>query len=150
MKREPSIRLYALAVCFVSVICVAITAGFALYNGVKLAAPELTIEPYRIQNLMTNEAFVSNPGLYPRPMAIGPDGVTRALDTADPFAGMSEAQITQRRLERLHNEIDMHRRSAIQSLLRQGIIILVAAVLYFCHWRLARRIGAGPDAPGDT
>ena len=45
MKRLASIRFYALAVCFVSVICIAITTGFALYNLMTLAAPQLTIDP---------------------------------------------------------------------------------------------------------
>ena len=62
MKRIPSIRIYALAVCFVSIICVAITSGFALYNLITLMAPEVTIDPSRLQSYSSNEVFVRSPG----------------------------------------------------------------------------------------
>ena len=59
MKHIPSIRIYALAVCFVSIICVAITSGFSLYNFITLVAPEFTIEPNRLQSYSSNAVFVS-------------------------------------------------------------------------------------------
>ena len=145
MKRVPSIRIYALAVCFVSVICIAITAGFALYNLIALAAPDLTIEPYRIQYLSSNTEFVNNQGFYPRPapIMVGPDGTAQAVPSDNPFEGMTDAQITDLRLEKLQNEYTLHRRSATLSLLREGIIILISSVLFFIHWRLAKNIGTG-------
>ncbi|MBT6042373.1 MAG: hypothetical protein HOH14_02640, partial [Gammaproteobacteria bacterium] len=61
MKRIPSIRIYALAVCFVSLLCAAITSGFALYNLISLVAPSATIEPSRVQFYSSNEAFLNSP-----------------------------------------------------------------------------------------
>ena len=146
MKRVPSIRIYALAVCFVSVICVAITSGFALYNLVSLALPDLTIGPYRIQGLTSNEEFRASQGYYyprPAPFVAGPEGTTLAIDQNNPLASMSDAEITALREQRLANEYRLHRLEAVQGLLREAIIILISSVLFFVHWRLAKTIGAG-------
>ena len=154
MKRIPSIRVYALAVCFVSILCAAITAGFALYNLVTLAAPSLTIEPSRIDYYRSNAVFTSTPGPYfprmPIPQAINESGTSQALAMQNPFADMSEAEITALRQERLQTELDNHSSRARLSLLRQGIIILISSILFFVHWRLAKNIGAGqPNDEGD-
>ncbi len=142
MKRIPSIRFYALAVCFVSVICVAITSGFALYNLISLAAPQLTIDPYRIQTLSSNDVFVNSPGAYmPRlqaPVPIFQEGLVPAQALESPYANMSEAEITALRLEKLESEYDFHQQRARLSLLRQCIIILVSSILFLVHWRLAK------------
>ncbi len=112
MKRLASIRFYALAVCFVSVICIAITTGFALYNLVTLAAPQLTIDPYRIQQLSSNAEFVQSPGPYfsrvGMPGLITGEGFAPGQSLENPFANMSEAEITAVRLERLQSEYDFH------------------------------------------
>ncbi len=142
MKRLASIRFYALAVCFVSVICIAITTGFALYNLVILAAPQLTIDPYRVQQLSSNTAFTQSPGAYlsrvPVPGMIPGEGLVQGQSLESPFANMSEAEITALRLERLQSEYDFHQQRAGISLLRQAIIILVSSILFLIHWRLAK------------
>ena len=145
MKRIPSIRLYALAVCFVSLLCAAITSGFALYNLVTLAAPSLTIEPYRIQSYSSNEVFTNSQFPYPafgRASFIINEGVSQAPPVNNPYAEMSDEEITAARLSRLQAELDAHAGSARLSLLRQGIIILISSLLFFTHWRLAKNVGA--------
>jgi len=142
MKRLASIRFYALAVCFVSVICIAITTGFALYNLMTLAAPQLTIDPYRIQYLSSNTAFTQSPGAYlsrgPAPGLITGEGFAQGQSLENRFANMSEAEISAVRLERLQSELAFHQQRAGISLLRQAIIILVSSILFLIHWRLAK------------
>lgn len=144
MKRIPSIRLYALAVCFVSLLCAAITSGFALYNVVTLAAPSLTIEPSRIQFYSSNETFTNSQLPFPalgRAPVFYNEGIAQAPQINNPYAEMTEAEITAARLARLQNELDAHASRARLSLLRQGIIILISSLLFFTHWRLAKNVG---------
>jgi len=154
MKRIPSIRIYALAVCFVSIICVAITSGFASYNLITLIAPAVTIDPGRLQSYSSNEVFVRSPGGYfmrggPVPSFIGNEGIATSRQQQDPFADMSEDEITALRLAQRQADIDSHRSRARLSILRQGIIILISSILFFVHWRLAKSIGAGQLDDGD-
>tara|TARA_B110000305_G_C19441967_1_gene642422 strand:- start:448 stop:915 length:468 start_codon:yes stop_codon:yes gene_type:complete len=155
MKRIPSIRIYALAVCFVSIICVAITSGFALYNLITLIAPEVTIDPSRLQPYSSNEVFVRSPGGYlmrggPVPAFIGNEGIAAARQQQDPYADKSEEEITALRLAQRQAEIDTHTSRARLSILRQGIIILISSILFFSHWRLAKSIDKKEEPHGVT
>jgi hypothetical protein len=144
MKRIPSIRIYALAVCFVSLLCAAITSGFALYNLISLVAPSATIEPSRVQFYSSNEAFLNSPMNYPalgRAPVLFNEGITQAQPLNNPYADMSEEEITAARLSRLQTELDAHAGRARLSILRQGIIILISSLLFFTHWRLAKNVG---------
>ncbi|HAK50742.1 MAG TPA: hypothetical protein DCM54_02390 [Gammaproteobacteria bacterium] len=40
------VRIYALAVCFASMMCIAISSGVALYDVVQYTAPKLTVDVY--------------------------------------------------------------------------------------------------------
>jgi len=135
------LKIYALAVCFVSIICVAITSGFAIYNLFTLAAPRMTIDPYQLQFLRSNDAFVNSPETHAfgsRPLfppATGSD------DPRSRFEGMSAAEITRLREQRMQEVYADHVARAQQSLLRQVIIIVVASALFASHWLLSQRIG---------
>jgi hypothetical protein len=43
---DRSFKIYLLAVCFVSVVCVALTTGWGLYSLLKIVAPELTLDTH--------------------------------------------------------------------------------------------------------
>ena len=46
MSTDKTLRFYLLAVCFVAMVCAAITTGMVLYKVVKIAAPELTLDAW--------------------------------------------------------------------------------------------------------
>jgi hypothetical protein len=43
------IRIYALATCFASMLCIAISTGVALYDLVQYSVPHLTVDTYQYQ-----------------------------------------------------------------------------------------------------
>ncbi len=139
---NPILKIYALAVCFTSLMCAAITAGFFVYNIVKITAPELTIAPYRLEayNLqrlhrppvnrampLNESGAIYNPGV----------GLASAYENEPK---LTEKEILDLRAEARNTVISSHILEAKQSLIQQGIILLIVAILYGAHWRLAKRL----------
>ncbi len=84
MSIDRSFRIYLLAVCFVSVVCVAIMAGVGLYSVLKVAAPELTLDTHSYNAHQSLDSFKSShfyaSRLHPQALFIpGAMGVTRSM-----------------------------------------------------------------------
>lgn len=134
-------EMYALAVCFVTLTCAAITLGVGLYAAVGLAFPTITMNSYeyvQIQEFSSNSAFssgampfniVARPGMAPAYRLSGTEGEE-----------LSDEDIERIRQRRLESAMRNERRSSLQSLIRVGIILLVSGTLFFLHWRLAGRV----------
>ena len=54
---KSKLEMYALAVCFASVVCLVISFGVAGYAVFKIAAPEISMNKYVYDRFQTNEAF---------------------------------------------------------------------------------------------
>ena len=146
-------RIYALLVCFVTVVCITITTGMALYQIVKIVAPELTMRPHQHRYLMTDEAYrraFYPPGVYSNPelMEIPENSHTQsAVIMQTPATGQQEApsdeQIAELRKKEWDALMENERRFSIASLIRLTIVLLVACPLFYVHWRIAQR----PEEP---
>ena len=149
MSTDKALRFYLLAVCFVAMVCAAITAGMALYKVVKIAAPELTLDAWTYSAHQSLENFRNsqyNPDNRPKmalspPRPIGPQGL--ALGTAGNAESvaqpMSDEALEQLRQKSYQQVLTNHRRSALQELVRLSIVLLISGLLFFTHWRMARR-----------
>jgi hypothetical protein len=154
---DRSFRIYLLAVCFVSVVCVAIMAGVGLYSLLKIAAPELTLDTHSynahqsLNNFKSSHFFASR--FHPQALFIpGAMGVARSMPMrqsdmlinsqpdADPTP-LSDEEVGHLRLESYQILIKNHKRSAMQELIRTAIVLLVSCFLFFVHWRLIRNYG---------
>ena len=150
---DRSFRIYLLAVCFVSVVCVAITAGIGLYSLLKIAAPELTLNTHAYNAHQSLDNFKNShfyaTGLNSQavffPGAMGVAGPVRQSDIlqnsaqqVDPTP-LPDEEIEQLRLESFQTLIKNHKRSAAQELIRTAIVLLVSGILFVAHWRLIRR-----------
>jgi hypothetical protein len=148
MSLDRTFRIYLLAVCFVSVVCVAITAGTGLYSLLKIAAPEFTLDTHAYNAHQSNDNF-RNSHFYTgqlRPQALFiPDGMGGArrqaevLRNSPPQADQTplpEEEVEQLRLKSYQMLIRNHQRSAMQELIRISIVLLVSGILFFAHWRL--------------
>ena len=157
MSADKSLRFYLLAVCFVAMVCAAITAGMVFYGLVKIAAPELTLDSWSYgahQSLENFRRSQFNPEYTPqaRFLAEGAGGARAiALDRAglasDPAQGAGQRALSDEELERVRQAsyqqvLSNHRRSALQDLIRLSIVLLVSTVLFYTHWRMARRHSA--------
>lgn len=125
-------RIYALAVCFSAILCIAISTGIGLYDVVQLTIPEFTISSHQKQRSPMDRMMVAP---YPGEMIQG-DVVTKPPKTLP----MTEEEIEQRHTERVANLIDGVRHDAKVSLVRILIVLLVSIPLFLVHWRFARRL----------
>jgi hypothetical protein len=156
---DRSFRIYLLAVCFVSVVCVALTTGMGLYSLLKIVAPELTLDTYSYnahQSLdnFKKSHFYAN-GLHPQGLIVpGTMGIARSmpmrqsdmLKNSGPIADptpLSNEEVEQLRLGSYRMLIKNHKRTAMQELIRTAIILLVSCTLFSVHWRLIHKYDKG-------
>jgi hypothetical protein len=117
--RKSLLEIYALAVCFVTVVCFVIALGIGLYDLVELTNPEFTLRSHAYERHRSNEAFVRN---WAKDKKLPP-----------------EAEVTKLREESYREELRTEQRSALQSLVQILIVLIIDVVLFFVHWRLAKR-----------
>jgi hypothetical protein len=134
-------RIYALAVCFVSIICVAVSTGIGLYDIVEISFPELTMD--------SNRYLYLQPGyqrayMYSNPVLINESGANVAMGTLDRSHAApqppTEEQQKQQREQQFAAAIDHTQHDAQRSLLQILIILLVSTPLFFIHWRYAQKL----------
>ena len=143
-----TIKIYALAVCFASLMCGAIATGFFLFNMVKVVAPEATIDPNTIRYYSSNEAFRNSPFYSARAGSV-PFAIAQGHMIAPPVPIMinpantpelSEEEIEILRLKQLNAVLSSHKFRARQGIILQTIIMLISLVLFIAHWKLAKRL----------
>jgi hypothetical protein len=124
--KKTILEIYAMAVCFFCVACFVITTGVALYDVFQIADPEFTLNRYQYDRLQSNDAFRQSP--------IAPIADKSAQD----LKLTSEEEITKKRRAELERILHSESHDGEQSLLRMLIIMLVDAVAFAIHWRVAR------------
>ena len=132
-------KIYALLVCFVAVVCITITTGMGLYELVKLAQPQLTLNPYQYQQLQSNEAYRRTQ--YQGIRLVNPYGGAPPEPSLQNQSPKTDAEIEEMREAELKRLISNERRMATASLIRLLIVLLVTCPLFYIHWRIARRHG---------
>jgi len=122
------LQIYAAAVCFVSVGCLAIALGIAAYGVIGVVNPALTAHPMSLVPPPTPPL-----GTTPWPAeSMAPTGVA----PVSPAVGADDANRKAAALETgLRNEVLISK----QSTLRWGIVALISALLFVSHWRILRR-----------
>lgn len=143
-----TIKIYALAVCFASLMCGAIATGFFLFNILKIVVPEATIAPDTIRYYSSNEVFRNSQFYSARaraiPLAIAPGAIMMPPlpTTNDPSdtPKLSEEEIEKLRLQQRDAVLSSHTFRARQGIILQIIIILISLVLFIAHWKLAKKI----------
>jgi hypothetical protein len=152
MSMNGSHRIYLLAVCFVSIVCMTITSGIAVYSFVKVLAPELTLDTYSysahlsLDNFRRSHFYATGaqPQAFIVPGALGgarPMLRSEAMRQYQPeTAGkaLSNEEIERLRQESYQSLIANHKRGALQELIRLSIVLLVSGILFFVHWRLLK------------
>ena len=163
MYADKNLRFYLLAVCFVAMVCAAITTGMVFYGLVKIAAPELTLDSWSYSAHQSLENFRRsqfNPANTPKAASIAPGAgsaraiaVDRAGLVTDPARPSEQQPVSDEELEKMRQEsfqqvLSNHRRGALQDLIRLSIVLLVSAVLFYTHWRMARKHSAAAQSSG--
>ena len=121
MKRT-LVEVYALTVCFVTLVCFVVALGIGMYDLIQLLKPEFTISSYTYEHHKSNEAYLMNwPKEKPRPQS---------------------DELTKLRTESYQAALKSEQRDAAQSLTQIFIIILIDSVVFVIHWNMAKRARA--------
>lgn len=116
--KKSLLEIYALAICFVTIICFAVVLGIGLYDILEMSNPEMTIKSYQYQKHQSNEAFTRN--------------------WSKKKEKRSETEITETREKSYSVALKAEQRDAIQSFIRVLIIMLINFIIFLIHWRLAK------------
>jgi hypothetical protein len=142
-------RIYALAVCFASVLCIAISTGIGIYDVVQISFPEQTMDSYQYRSFQSNEVFLQSQP-YPSAMRIDPmmrnpaiaAGGRGSAPATQSSSGLQENQeeITKRRETQLAGAINNVVHDAQNSLIQILIILFISIPLFVVHWRFAQKL----------
>ncbi len=131
--KKSILEIYALSVCFVTLVCFVIALGIGIYDLIQITNPEFTLNPYEYERHRSNEAFGRSPRIEMRGVAPGvPIGSTKP----------SEEELTRQREESYQAVIRSERRSGIQSLTIVGIVMVIDLCVFVVHWLLSKRTRA--------
>ena len=128
---KKSIReIYALAVCFIALMCFVIALGIGMYDLIQIANPEFTISGYEYERHQSNEAFRGSPG------RVALRGIAPGI-SVEPTE-RPEEEVTQQREESFQAALRSERRRGMQSLIQIMIILVIDVLVFVPHWLLAR------------
>ena len=122
--KKTILEIYALAVCFLVVICFAITLGVAIYDVLKISHPSFTLSSWEYNKFQSNDNFCSSNG---------PAG------TQNQCSNQSETSITNKREAAYAISLKGEQRNGLQSLVNSLIVLFINIVIFVPHWIIARK-----------
>ena len=128
--KKSLIEIYALAVCFMAVICFAIVFGILIYDIIEITNPEFSMSSRTINKHSSNDKFIDS---------VYREAMKKKLQSK------TDEEITKLRNESFALDIQDIKRKAMQSLVKLSIIIIIDIVLFYLHWILARRARISAD-----
>jgi len=134
------LEIYALSVCFVSMSCLSIFFGIFLYNIVEISFPSTMISsrlfyppPFSQSGVMT---FPATPG---QPLHVAP------LETIEKNSPDKNKQL-QKEKERFQSlATERMKAESMMSITRSMIVVLIASIVFFFHWRIAKQARVDKD-----
>ena len=135
--KKSMLEVYALAVCFVTVICFVIASGVGLYGIIGIANPEFTLSGWEYERHQSNDAYWRMNMPLPMP------GSERESKSKP-----AEAELTQQRQASYALAIKSEQRGSLQTLTKAAIVIFIDLIIFGAHWRIASRsrLNAQPAA----
>ncbi len=124
--KKSLLEIYALAVCFATIVCFVISLGIGIYDLVEITNPEFTLSSYEFKRHQTNDAFWKSCSSSWR---------KHDKERTRP----PEDELTKQRENSFQRALKAEKRDAFQSLTQIVIILIVNALVFLIHWRLARR-----------
>src|SRR4030042_3849552 len=110
---KSKLEIYALAVCFATVVCLVISIGIAGYSVFEIAAPKLTMSSCLYENYQTNDAYwTSQDSCYEK-------------EKEKAKVKPSEEELTKQRLAAFDSAVKREQREGFQSLIRCLMFIII-------------------------
>ncbi len=135
---EKLLQIYALSVCFVSMGCLSIFGGIFLYNAVEVSFPSTmnTATMHYPPQFYNHGVMSINPTM---PIVAGqpllPPPVQKIIASDDERNKLIQEN-NKRNLEMAKKRM---KTESIMSMVRSFIIVLIASVVFFFHWKIAKR-----------
>ena len=124
--KKTILEIYALAVCFFTVACFVITLGMAIWDTIELSAPEFTISNHNFECHYSDEAYND---CYSSKHQFTRDDSPKTFPSGQ--------ELTEKRQKAYEQILKSEQRQALQGLVQKLIILLIDALVFFAHWRLA-------------
>ncbi len=131
--KKSILEIYALSVCFVTLICFVIALGIGIHDLIQIGIPEFTMNPYEYERHQSNQAFGPSPLLMNR--ALAPAVSTEPLES-------SAEELTEQREKSYQGALRSERRRGLQSLTIVGIVMVIDILVFGVHWIPAKRTRA--------
>lgn len=128
---KSKLEIYALSVCFSSVLILIVSISTAGYSFFEITAPELTMSSYQY------EKYISNPEYKKSIRSCSKDDTSNDKE-------LSDAEITQQRLDAFEVAKSAEKRSGYQSLIHSLLFLVVSTLTLFIHWFIARSARINP------
>ena len=126
--KKTILEIYALSVCFITVVCFVVALGLMSYGVIGISSPEFTMSSWAHTQHQTNDAFWNgSPGAPFR----GPGEQLRERP--------SDADLTKQREQSYVRAVANERRDSAQSVVKAMIVIVIDLVVFLFHWLIARR-----------
>ena len=132
--KKSILEVYALAVCFITVVCFVISLGIAIYDVIQIANPEFTLNSYEYKRHQSNDEYWKS---YEGNRLQSYEG--RRVGESREMQRPSEAELSKQRSESYRLSIESEKRDAFQSLTTASIILVIDVIVFLVHWLIARR-----------
>lgn len=129
MKKN-ALEIYALAVCFVTMVCFVATLGVGLYSTLEILKPAITLSSLQYERFQSNDAFWNQCG-----------NARYCSDQEKKKERPSESELTILREEAFSLTLLREQRDGVQGLIKAFIVIVIDIGVFLAHWSLARRAG---------
>ncbi|MCX4029182.1 hypothetical protein H0A36_07765 [Endozoicomonas sp. SM1973] len=126
--KKTVVEIYALAVCFFTVACLAITTSVFTWNIIEASLPEFTLSSYEYkchQSDLSYQDCFSNREKYIR--------------KNNPEIFPTGAELTSERNTSYVRELKAEQRDGFQSMIHSIIVVVISLMIFLVHWRLAIR-----------
>lgn len=131
------LEFYALAVCFVTLICLVITSGIMINSLIGIVNPEFSMPSYEYKKFSTNEIYLESKSNDYRNQCYS-DKADHCKET-NPYTRMAEVDATKLREKDKNLAIGMERRDHLQTLIHAGIVLLIATLVLIMHICIVRK-----------
>ena len=125
MPLKSKLEIYALAVCFMSVICLVVSFGIAGYSIVEMFKPELTMASYTYERYQTNDNYW--------------EGRRSSRNSETKEIRPSEEVLSKQRRDEYSAALRGKERSGFQALIKSLMFILAGGITLLVHWQIANR-----------
>lgn len=122
--KKTTLEKYALLICFVATISIAISIILIIYNVVGVIKPNITMNSYEYAIHVDNDRFW--------------DHETERMEATEqrpPKQRPAEQELTKMRTESYQRVINVNRHGHSHNLMGASITIIISLLLFFIHWK---------------